>query len=676
MKMSSESPASTFDPETGALSIELPDGGVEIQFGADDPTAEKPDTHFGENLAELLPPEVLAQISADLLEGIEADDMSRKQWLSARARGIDLLGLKLETARSDLGASTAPLEGMSTVRHPLLLDACLRYQANAYGEFLPSKGPLKIEDSGPQTAARDQRAEQLQQAVNRYLRIGAPEYYPDHDRMHFQQGFGGMGFSKGYHCPLRQRPVIETIDGKDIIVSNDATDLATARRVTHVISMPPSTMIRMQLEGAYRDIDLAAPSEHPNQLDSKIGGVTGIKPSQGIRQQDIEYTVYECRADYDIPGYEHEQDGVQTGLPLPYKIVIEKDSREVLEIRRNWREGDERFQKRQDITAFSFVPMFGFYAQGLLSILGNTTNAATTAWRVLLDAGMFSNFPGVLQSRTGDTRTPNNTIRVAPGQAAQVDTGGRPIRDVFMPLPYNPPQPAFMSLVDNIIATGQKVGGVPDTATAEGDAKAPVGTILAQIEQTAITLSAVHKRTHTAYLQEFKLLLELLRERPEVLLEHFEGDASAVWDADAVYQALHDYDFLPASDPNVPSQAHRSAKVALVAQRADAHPDLYDRRETELYILGEMGVADGARFLLPPAPPATASAGPSPEQIKLAQTAIQTQAKLQELQQTAADAAADRQSKEHLEMLKMGERLITHPNAPELLAGAQQAGII
>ena len=43
------------------------------------------------------------------------------------------------------GASDgAPVEGMSKVRHPLLLEAVLRFQANARSELLPTDGPVKI----------------------------------------------------------------------------------------------------------------------------------------------------------------------------------------------------------------------------------------------------------------------------------------------------------------------------------------------------------------------------------------------------------------------------------------------------------------------------------------------------------------------------------------------------
>ena len=55
-----------------------------------------------------------------------------------RAKGMDLLALKLEDPKGDVGQTSAPVEGMSTVRHPLLLEAVLTAWSNARGELLPA----------------------------------------------------------------------------------------------------------------------------------------------------------------------------------------------------------------------------------------------------------------------------------------------------------------------------------------------------------------------------------------------------------------------------------------------------------------------------------------------------------------------------------------------------------
>ena len=53
--------------------------------------------------------------------------------------------------------------------------------------------------------------------------------------------------------------------------------------------------------------------------------------------------------------------------------------------------------KRRVFVKFSYVDAIGFYAIGLMHILGNTTRALTaTVARVHRRAGMFANFPGLV----------------------------------------------------------------------------------------------------------------------------------------------------------------------------------------------------------------------------------------------------------------------------------------
>ena len=310
--------------ENGALKTELPDGGVLIDLSPSSARTSRSDK-FDSNLAMDMSESELAGIASDLLLGIERDDQSRQDWLTTHAEGIKLLGLVLEDGTSGSADATAPLEGMCKVRHPLLLEAVLLFQANARGELLPAAGPCKVRDdktqkpeapplppgmspfgmapgpvpvpppppgaapppvpapvgpqgpppvppapmmghnggppleppAAPEKTDRDNLAEALQKDFNHYLTTTAQEYYPDTDRMLFGVGFGGQGIKKVYNCPIRRRPVTESINIEDFIVSNALTDLGNASRITHRIKMRPSTLKRMQLLGAYRDTAIA-----------------------------------------------------------------------------------------------------------------------------------------------------------------------------------------------------------------------------------------------------------------------------------------------------------------------------------------------------------------------------------------------------------------------------------
>jgi hypothetical protein len=671
-------PGVSFDPDEGCLYIEDADGGVTIDFNPNLGDDEGKDSKHGDNLAEQLSEQVLNQIASDVLEGIEQDERSRSQWISQRERGMDLLGIKLENPRTDAASSSAPLEGMSTVRHPLLNEACLRFQANARGELLPSDGPVKVKNAGQPTSVQDEQAQQLEDDLNVFLTSTCKEYYPDTDRMLFQVGFSGAGFKKGYHCPLRRRPVLESVDAKDLIVDNTATDLMNAARVTHRISMSPATLIRMQLAGAYRDVDIGEPDEDIPQLDRKIGTLQGITKSQNTRTKETQHTIYESYCDYDIPGFEHEQDGKKTGLPLPYKIVIEKTSQKIVEIRRNWKEGDEDCIKRRVFVLYPFVPMFGFYPSGLLHILGNTTQAITAAWRIVTDSGMFANFPGFLYAKGGE-RQATTSFRVAPGTGAAVDAVGGDIRKQIMPLPYKEAGPAFIQFINNVAETGGRLGGTAEIQVGEGRQDAPVGTTLAMIDQAQKIISAVHKRIHAAQAEEFEILKELLSEDPEALWRH-RRDGATPWNADTLKAALENSDMVPRADPNTPSQLHRQMKVAALLQRADMHPDLYDHQAVEEYALREIGIADPDRFFVKVDPNAAAAAPPpdpnlmkTQGNIAVAKMKIDAAAQDRALkqQQIAAQmqtAAADRASRENIAKLQLARELAVHPLSQSVIA--------
>jgi hypothetical protein len=323
----------------GTLEIETDDGGVVIDFNPQPFKPADEGSHFA-NLAMSISPFELSKIGSDLLMAIGSDDTSRNEWLEDRSRGIDLLGLKLKKPQSDV-ASSGSLEGMSTVRDPILLEACIRFMANASSELLPASGPVKVRNDGSGSLGNDELAETLERDMNAYLTTTEGSYYPDTKRMLLMTGFGGSGFKKVYHSPLKNRPVSESIDAKDLIVSNASVDLESASRVTHVIRMRPSDLKRMQILGVYRDIDLHPSTPSVGAVDQKMQETVGVRVATD-RPEENDYEIYECYCELDISGYEHVgKDKKPSGLPVPYRVTLEKNSGEILEISRNYDEETE-----------------------------------------------------------------------------------------------------------------------------------------------------------------------------------------------------------------------------------------------------------------------------------------------------------------------------------------------
>ena len=592
-----------FDQDGALLRIDHGDGSITVSLDGKpiEDSEEKGPSGWFDNLVEDISDMELGSIAEDLLRGIDDDLMSRKEWVEDRAQGMKLLGLKIELPGIQGSNDGAPVEGMSKVRHPLLQEAVLRFQANARSEMLPTDGPVKIRDDGNTSSAeRDRMADAFEKDFNHYLTSTATEYYPDTDRMFLLLGFGGTSFKKVYYCPLRNRPVSESVDADDLIVNNAATDLSNARRVTHRVYLKPSTVKRLQILGVYRDVELATPLlSSPDSVQEAKAAQQGIS-TDTLNPDDRDREIYEVYCELDIPGFEHKYKGKPSGLEIPYRVTIDVSSRQILSIVRNYDEDtSEMPEPRKTFVKYTFVPGFGFYDIGLLHVLGNTTNAVTAAWRELLDAGMYANFPGFLISDTG-SRQNTNIFRIPPGGAAQVKTGGQPIGQAVMPLPYKEPSQALMALTENIASTGMRLGGTSEMQVGEGRADAPVGTTLAMIEQATKVLNSVHKRMHAAQAEEFSLLRDCFREHPESFWER-NRKPTVEWSPQLLLAALNDVELVPQADPNTASHAQRVMKIMALKQLQAASPGLYDPIAVDKAALRAIGWSNPEQFLKPEA---------------------------------------------------------------------------
>lgn len=581
--VATETPAADDAPLGPAITIANDDDTVTISFEQEKEDARDPE--FDDNLAEFLDSVILGRIATDLLESIEQDDRDRSEWLTQRADGLELLGTKVERPGGGaVGTSSTAVPGQSTVRDGILNEAVIRFQANAFAELCPSEGPVKVINYSAETTYDDRLAEDLEKDFNFYLTgSGGPktatEYYPDTRNMLWWTGYASGMFKKVYRCPLRNRPVSESVDGADLIVPSSATNLHNARRITHQMNMGPSVLKRMQVLGAYRNITLTQPSPNSNALTNKEADVVGMNPNQ-TRPEDQDYTIFECYCELDIAGFEHkDKDGNPTGLPLPYIVVIDKDSQQILSIKRNWDppkdgEEDQLPVAKIPFVLFPYVTGLGFYGQGLLHQLGNYTTALTAMLRECIDAGMFASFPGFLFAKPMG-RQLQNEFRVPPGGGAPIDVSatGNDITKAVMPLPYKDVSSAMVGLMSQTREQAARYGGMAESPTGEGVINAPVGSVLAAIDQATRIEGGVHKALYAAQREELGLVFALFKDDPEPL---FAGNprpalgATPEERARRWKEATANCSLVPASDPNVPSHMHRLAKASTLLQTAMA----------------------------------------------------------------------------------------------------------
>ena len=648
------------------------------------------DPDFDANLAEHLDEYTLGKIASDLLQGIESDIQSRQQWEKIATKAIEFLGLILEDSTGDV----SPSGNISKVWHTLMLEASINFWANAYAEFLPADGPVKVRDDTPspighnggppldnEPVTRDQLADDFEADFNNYLTTGDRQYYRDFSRMLWSLGPIGTQFRKIYFNPLRKMAVSEWVKAENLIVSNEAADLATAGRITEKIMMRHADVKRLQYQGWWLNVPLTMPQDTPSTIDRTVGQVQGIKPGPEL-PADHRHTIYEARCDLDLSGHEHiDEDGNFTGLPLPYKVTLDKDSRKVLEIRRNWREGDEDFKARQAYVMFGMIPGFGFYFMGFAHILGNTERALTALEREQIDAGMFSIFPGFVHAK-GTLRGDTTNIRVPPGGSMEINLDlKQSINDVLMAIPYKELSPNVMALTEKLEQNGRKLAAAVELPVGEGKADIPVGTMIAIIEEGTKVMAAVHKGLHQSRTEELELLRDLIAEDPSILTR-FSRNPDRKWE---LVEEFRDFNLTPASDPNTPSHIHRVMRAIGLAQLAQLFPDIANRPEIYKSILQAIRVDDVDRYVnqMP--------AGPAPDpkqandQSKLLVAQIQASTRQAETQAKIQDSALERESKERIaamgeqtERLKVaadvqGDITKMHDSAAERAQDAQQA---
>ena len=196
------------------------DGSVEIDFDPSKVNIEGQQGHF-DNLAELLPDDILDPIGSELVENYMDYKSSRKDWEQAYTTGLELLGFKYEKR-------TEPFQGASGATHPVLAEAVTQFQAGAYKELLPAEGPVRTQIVGNPDQEKEAQATRVKDYMNYELMEKMNEYEPEFDQMLFHLPLAGSTFKKVYYDDLLGRAVSKFVPADDLVVPYTATSLDDA----------------------------------------------------------------------------------------------------------------------------------------------------------------------------------------------------------------------------------------------------------------------------------------------------------------------------------------------------------------------------------------------------------------------------------------------------------------
>lgn len=545
---------------------ETEDGGAIVDLApSGEGFAPPSQNEFYDNLAELVPEEDLDELGQTLISFVDEDRSTYKEWEDLYADGIKLLGLNFRDHEDEV------FEGSTTVSHPALAEAVIKYQAKGRAQLLPASGIVRTQVVGKKTPEKEAQAQRVREFMNYQISQQMPEYDSEHDRMLFHQAYGGSAFTKTYYDDYLKRPVSRFIKPQNFVIDYYATDLATAHRYTEIISISQNDLRRQQLTGFYRQVEDLRPDAETSETEDRIQQETDriAGREKAFNLGDARHTLYEVHT-FWAPAEEvddrtpEEQD---LELELPYIITIDRDSRKVLGIRRNWREPDPKREKRLWFTHWPFIPGFGFYGYGYLHIIGGLAKTATSTLRQLQDAGTFANFPGGFKAR--GLRVIGSNAPLSPGEWRDVNAPGIDISKALLQLPYKEPSATLFNLLQFTVGAAQRFADSADQVVSEATNYGPVGTTLALLEAGGKLFTAIHERLFKAQGQELKILAEINAEfLPPVYPYDVVGGEATIKQQDFDDRV----DVLPVTDPRSPTAAHRLANIQATLSIAQQFP--------------------------------------------------------------------------------------------------------
>lgn len=556
----------SFDPETGSVDVTLEEKEDKVPFDC--------------NLAEVLDPGVLQQISSELLPLFDADQSSRKDWEEQYGKGLKLLGFTFDDR-------TKPFKGAAAAAHPLLTEAIVQFQSQALKEMMPAEGPVRTQVLGKETRERLMQADRVRDFMNYQITTVMEEYTPEFDQLLFYVGYGGSAFKKVYYDFDKGRMVSKLVLPDNLYIPyNGSSVMSECPRITHIVPMTVNDYRKAVARGQYLDTaqERSTADVGNNIIQKETDRVTKIVPNG----DDEEMELLEFQIDWDLQGFEHKgEDGEPTGIKLPYIITIDRTSGSTVGVRRNWKEGDEKYTRKQYYVHYMLVQGLGAYGLGFLHLVGGLSQAATAALRQLLDAGTLANLPAGFKAK--GARIMNDDVPLQPGEFRDIDAGGVELSQTLLPLPYKEPSQTLFSLLGFCADAGRRLASVTDMQVGDSNQNAAVGTTIALLEKGGQVMSAIHKRLHYSQKLEFQLLAQGFAEYlPDEYPYDVPGESRTIKRKDFDDRI----DVMPVSDPNIFSVAQRITMAQTQLQLAQSNPQMHNMYEAYRRMYEAIGVRD------------------------------------------------------------------------------------
>lgn len=515
---------------------EMEDGSIEIQMPQDEVAEEG---GFYENLAETLSDDVLNELSGDLEEAIAKDREARSKRDKQYEDGLRRTGM------GDDAPGGATFQGASKVVHPVMAEGCIDFASRAIKELIPPQGPVKTRINASADIQTLERAKRKRNFLNWQLANQIIEYRPEKERLLTQLPLGGSQYEKYWYDEAMGRIRMEFVPVDKVFLPFAASSFDSAQRATQEQNITRQEFETRIRTGFYRDIvNLEITDDLPEETAAEKANdkIEGIDDS-GYYDEDGLRTVYEIALWRDFEG-----EGLR-----PYVVSMDDATGEILAIYRNWDENDERATKEDYWVENVFIPWRGAYGVGLPHLIGGISAALTGGIRALLDSAHINNAPTMLKLKSGRVVGQNTTVDITQVTEIEGPAGISSIKDIAMPMPFNPPSNVLFQLVQYLEQTAKGMISTSEDKLADVGDRTPVGTTMALIEQGSPIYSSIHARLHESQRKALKIICRLNYKYPD-------EEAFARFGVTREDFADND-DIEPVSDPNIFSEAQRYAQL-------------------------------------------------------------------------------------------------------------------
>jgi hypothetical protein len=529
---------------------------------------------FYDNLADIIDPGELSELTFKYIDLLESDKKARDARDKQYEEGIKRTGMGNDAPG---GAS---FMGASKVVHPAMAEGCVDFAARAIKELFPPDGPVKSKIIGKQNDIKAAVAERKVNFLNWQITEQIEEFRDEQEVLLTQLPLGGSQYMKIWFDEEKKRPCVEFLPIDRVILPFAATNFYTAQRAAEVHEITTHEFEARIKSGMYRDIDFIKPTQSLDEnrvqkANNKIEGKSNEDNEDGLRKVFHIYTYLSL-----------DDDKKTKGEKAPYILMIDELENDVVGLYRNWEESDKTRTKLDWVVEFKFIPWRGAYAIGLPQLIGGLSAALTGALRALLDSAHINNAATMLKLKGAKISGQSQSVDVTQIVEIEGAPGVQDIRQIAMPMPFNPPSQVLFELLGFLDKATSSVVTTAEEKIADISANAPVGTTQALIEQGSQVYSSIHARLHQSQARVLKILCRLNR-------WHFDDmqKTEVVSDLEVTRDDFaRNTDVVPVSDPHIFSETQRMAQNQAVLQLSKDFPDQFNTEKVLERVLKQMKV--------------------------------------------------------------------------------------